>query len=313
MFNHLHLHSVYSFGEALGPVKDYIAEAKRNKQTALAKTDIEVLCGSWQFYSECKKEKIKPILGQEFYVAANDKAEIKDSSNSKHRKLVLLAKNNQGWKNLSILSSIAFTKYAYYHPRIDSKLLYKYREGLIALSGGLDGVIGSYWSLGEEKKALETARRYKAIFEEDFYLEAFPTPGQNQIDYNRFLIELRKVDGYKIVATNNVFYPKQEQAKYYPYLLMIKQNQRENEFRGGNQQLSDSFYLMSEPEMREAFENQGFEEKQINRWIVSVEEIVNKIEDIEFEKSFKLPEFLSFKDVKDKEVELEVSGASLLD
>lgn len=297
-FVHLHVHTIYSFGEALGSPKDYVKVAKQNKQKAIAKTDNGNVCGLYQFYEACVDEKIKPILGQEFYVAANDNLEIKDSSNSRYRKLVVLAKNQIGLKNLCYLSSIAFTKGMYYKPRIDSNVLSKHKDGLIVLSAGIDGVVGSYWTQGEEKKALQIARKYKAIFGEDFYLEALPILFQQQIDYNNFLIELRKIDNYKIVAANCVYYPNQSQAKYYPFLLMVKNNVKEVEFNSRDKQLPDSLYLMSRMEMFDAFEAQGFEDKRINTWLDNTLEVASKIEDLKFEKSFKLPSFLEFKEAK---------------
>jgi DNA polymerase-3 subunit alpha len=310
-FTHLRTHNVYSFGEGLGSSKKYAEEVIRNKQSALAITNNGNLCGLYEFYKVCKSSNIKFIAGQEFYVAQNDDAGIKDSSNSRYDRLVILAKNDTGLKNLSRLSSLSWTKYFYYKPKIDSKLLNKYKEGLIVLAAGIDGVVGAKWAQGEEKKALGVARTYKAIMGEDFYLEASPEYSRQQIGYNNFLVELRQVDKYKIVATNNVYYPKQEQAKYYPYLVMIKNNMKQVEF-GREQKFPSNSYLMSRAEMYEGFEKQGFEEKKINRWLDNSLLIKDCIEDLTFKTTFEVPNFMDFKD-KVREVEVKEKAVNLFD
>lgn len=300
-FVHLHVHDIYSFGEAIGNPKEYTKTAKHYKQPALAITNNGNLCGAFNFHQACTEVGIKPILGQEFYIAENDDMKLRDSP--KQRRLVLLAKNQKGWNNLIKLSSLAYLEGRYFKPRIDSKVLAKYSEGLIGLSAGIDGVAGSYWSMGEERKALEISRRYNSILKGNFYLEVLPIYLQQQIEYNRFLISLSEASEIKVVAANCCYYVHQSQAKYHPYLIMIKNNIRGSEF-GRVRQLPETLYLMARDEMLMAFEKQGFDSDEINPWLDETLKISDQVEEIKFEKTFKLPAFLDFKEVKAQDLEI---------
>lgn len=312
-FCHLHVHNIYSFGEAMGSPKDYAKAAKTQGHKALAMTNNGNICGVYNHYQACKEEGIKPIFGQEFYVAMTDDMKSKPVGETRQRRVVVLAKNDEGWANLMELSSEAWLTGRYYKPRVDSKILTKHKKGLIVLSGGIDGIIGSYFLQGEEKKALEVARRYRTIFGDDFYLEALPIYFQQQIDYNRFLLQLKEIDKYKIVAANCCYYVTKEQAKYYPYLLMVKNNMRDSDFFNRDRQMPDSLYYMSEKEMEEAFDNQGVEEADYKDWISRTVEVADKIEEIHFETSFKLPSFLDFNKKQEKKDESSTREASLFD
>lgn len=297
-FVHLHVHDIYSFGKGIGAPKDFVKEAKRLGQNALAITNIGNISGSYEFYKACNEGGIKPILGQEFYVAENDDMTLRDSSNQ--RMLVLLAQTQEGWHNLCKLSSLSYMKGRYYVPRIDSKVLARHSQGLIGLSSGIDGVVGTHWAIGEEKKALQTARKYNTILKGNFYLELIPVYSRQQIDFNQFLIEVAKLEKIKTVASNCCYYVLESQAKYHPYLIMIKNNLKVSEFEG---QMSDQLYLKSKEEMYDAFERQGLEKKQIESMLGMTQQIADSVQEVKFETTFKLPVFMDFKTVNPEDLE----------
>lgn len=208
----LHVHTAYSIRDGVSKISDLIGRTKLLGRNALAITDHGNLSGTMEFYNECKKRGIKPILGCEVYVAATDRFDRKNSKDNMCYHLTLLAKNNDGWKNLCNLSSKSFIEGFYGQPRIDIELLKEYRYGIIALSGCSGGeVINKLLSEGYDE-AKETARKFKNIFDEDFYLEVqrHGTPVENAATE-----DLKKLGGelnIKLVATNNVHYAIKEEA-----------------------------------------------------------------------------------------------------
>ena len=138
-FVHLHVHSEYSLLDGANRIKDIPARAKELGMDAIALTDHGVMYGAIDFYKACKKEGVKPIIGSEVYVAPRTRFDKDPSVDNKYHHLILLAKNNQGYKNLSKLVSLGFTEGFYYKPRIDLEILKKYHEGLICCSACLGG------------------------------------------------------------------------------------------------------------------------------------------------------------------------------
>ena len=130
-FVHLHIHSEFSLLDGANRIKDIPVRAKELGMDAIAITDHGVMYGVIDFYKACKKEGIKPIIGCEVYVAPRKRTDKENGIDNKYYHLILLAKNNQGYKNLSKLVSIGFTEGYYYKPRIDLEVLEKYSEGLI--------------------------------------------------------------------------------------------------------------------------------------------------------------------------------------
>jgi DNA polymerase-3 subunit alpha len=267
------------------------------------------ICGSYFFWKICKAAGIKPILGQEFFVALNDDMKGREEGIGR---IVLLAKNQDGWKNLQQLSSLAYLDGFYSKPRIDSNILMEKSNGLIALTGAINGVLGSYWRNGEERRAVDMASKYKRIFKNDFYLEVLPSYLQQQISYNIFLMEVGRIVDVKLVATNNCYYVDEGKGKYHPYLLMIKNNIRSDVF-GRQQQWPDDLYLKSEEEMVEGFLKQDFEEATANEWIRESDKIADEVQEIEFEKSFKLPKYSDFKILNGEENEGNIRSRSLFE
>jgi DNA polymerase-3 subunit alpha len=178
----LHVHSQYSILDATAPIHEIAHQAAAFEMPAVALTDHGNLYGAVDFYKECNKVKVKPILGCEFYVAPGSRFEKSKSHSSGKTQfhLGLLAKNEQGYKNLCKLSSLGFLEGFYYHPRIDRELLTQYREGLICLSG----CVGSHLSYeilhGTPESINEMVAWYHALFGEDYYFEIQRHPMQEE-------------------------------------------------------------------------------------------------------------------------------------
>jgi DNA polymerase-3 subunit alpha len=306
-FVHLHVHDIYSFGEGIGSPDEFIDQAKKMEQTAIAQTNNGNICGSYNWWKACKDKGLKAILGQEFHMAVSDNMKARDAD--KTRRLVVLARNQEGWKNLCRLSSISYRDGFYYKPRIDTKVLLEYSKGLIALAGGMNGVIGTYWAMREERQALAAAQMYKTLLKGRFYLEVQPTYEQRQMDFNQFVVKLSEREQIPIVATNNCYYVMPEMAKYHPYLVMVKNNMKVEEFERKNT-IPDSLYLMARSEMEEGFLRQGFGEELVNDWLDNTGRIAERVEEITFETSFKLPKFSDFEDVTPEEMDNESKSKS---
>ena len=161
----LHVHTEYSLLDGAIRIKDYCEFAKEKGMSAIAITDHGVMYGDLEFYTTAKEFGLKPILGSEFYVHDGDITE-HDKNNNPCYHLILLAKNEQGYKNLIKLTSIAWCEGKYVKPRINWELLEKYHEGLICLSACLAGELLRHLKIGEKDKALEVAKRYKNLFGE---------------------------------------------------------------------------------------------------------------------------------------------------
>ena len=246
-FAHLHVHTQYSLLDGASRIPALVARAKSLGQTAMAITDHGVMYGVIDFYRECKKQGIKPILGMETYVARD--RFIKDGKLGRdYGHLILLAKNEIGYQNLMRLSSEAFIHGFYYKPRIDYDLLSENCEGLICLSACLAGDIPQNLLQGRDEEAYAIARRLKAMFGEDFYIEL-----QNHgiREQKMVLPKLKKLAydlGLKTVVTNDIHYTDKEDAEAQDVLLCI-QTQRfvdeEDRMRMG----AEEFYCKSAEEM----------------------------------------------------------------
>ena len=162
-FVHLHIHSEFSLLDGANRIKDLPVRAKELGMNAMAITDHGVMYGAIDFYKACKKEGIKPIIGCEVYVAPRSRFDKEPGIDNKYNHLILLAKNNVGYKNLSKLVSIGFVDGYYYKPRIDLEVLEKYSEGLICLSACLAGSVNQALLNGNEEKAEEIANWHKKV------------------------------------------------------------------------------------------------------------------------------------------------------
>ncbi len=253
-FVHLHVHSEFSLLDGANRIKDLPVRAKELGMDSIALTDHGVMFGAVDFYKACKKEGVKPIIGCEVYVAPRTRFDKEPNIDNHYYHLILLAKNQTGYKNLSYLVSMGFTEGFYYKPRIDYEILEKYHEGLICLSACLAGHVNREILNNNMEKAEEVALWYKRVFGEDYYLEIQPNGLPEQILANQKLIEISKKLDIPLVATNDAHYLKKEDAYNHEILLCIQTGKKmtdEDRMRMG----TDEFYLKSPEEMIEYFKN----------------------------------------------------------
>ncbi len=231
-FTHLHVHSQYSILDGAASVKGLVAKAKADGMTALALTDHGNMFGAKEFYDVCKKEGIKPILGCETYVAEQSRHNKKDAKVDRSGyHLILLAKNQTGYRNLLKLVSAAYTEGFYYKPRIDKELLELHHEGLIVSSACLGGEVPQHIMAGHIQDAEDTIQWFKSIFGEDFYLELQRHPSEladlrrnvydNQVLVNEKILELAKKHEVKVICTNDIHFINKEDADAHDLLICL--------------------------------------------------------------------------------------------
>ncbi|MBD3300779.1 MAG: DNA polymerase III subunit alpha, partial [Candidatus Moranbacteria bacterium] len=254
-FVHLHVHSHYSLLDGLGKIDDLLDRVKELGMDSLALTDHGVMYGAVEFFQKAYERGIKPIIGCEMYLAAQDMLS-KDKRNDDVRyHLVLLAKNQKGYENLVHLVSQSHLKGFYYKPRIDKKLLQKYSEGLIASSACMAGEIPKCILSNDFDKAKKSIREYKKIFGRDFYLELMPDDNlKDQQTVNQGLIRLAGETGTKLIATCDVHYVKPLDKEVQDVLLCIQQNKKVHD-KNRLKMMDFDLYLRSSDEMAEIFKD----------------------------------------------------------
>ena len=225
-FVHLHIHSEFSLLDGANRIKDLPVRAKELGMDAMAITDHGVMFGAIDFYKSCKKEGIKPIIGCEVYVAPRSRFGREPGIDNKYNHLILLAKNNQGYKNLSKLVSLGFIDGYYYKPRIDLEILEKYSDGLVCLSACLAGSVNQALLNGQNEKAEEIALWHKRVFGEDYYIEIQNNGIKEQVLANQKLVQLARKLDIPLVATNDAHYLKREDAYNHEVLLCIQTGKR---------------------------------------------------------------------------------------
>ncbi|MBM3706830.1 MAG: DNA polymerase III subunit alpha, partial [Actinobacteria bacterium] len=234
-FIHLHVHSEYSLLDGLLKIEDLIQKALEFEMPAVAITDHGNMYGVIEFYRLAKKAGIKPIIGCEVYQAPQsrwNKKVNKDTKEDIYNHLTLLVKNKKGYQNLMRLVSLGFLEGFYYKPRIDSELLRKYSEGLIALSGCCSGKIPSLIQAGKTDEAKKALEEYLDIFDRDnFYLELTDFGIKKHRDINKAIYELSKSYNVPVVCTNDVHYLNREDFKYHFILLCIQAGATIGDFR----------------------------------------------------------------------------------
>ena len=253
-FVHLHIHSEFSLLDGANRIKDLPVRAKELGMKAMAITDHGVMYGVIDFYKACKKEGIKPIIGCECYVAKGSRFNKEPGIDNTYNHLILLAKNNDGYKNLSKMVSLSFTEGYYYKPRIDKELLEKYHEGIICLSACLAGEVNQYILNNDMQKAEETALWFKKIFGNDYYLEVQNNGIKEQVIVNQKLVELSRKLDIPLVATNDAHYLKKEDAYNHEVLLCIQTGKKmidEDRMKFD----TDELYVKSPEEMSQYFKN----------------------------------------------------------
>ena len=254
-FTHLHVHTEYSLLDGASRIKDLVSRAKELGMDSVAITDHGVMFGVIDFYKECRKQGIKPIIGCEVYTAARTLFDKEVEKDKRMGHLILLARNNQGYRNLMKIVSEGYRHGFYYKPRIDKDVLRKYHEGIIALSACLAGEVQHRLLNGDYDGARREALEMRDIFGEDsFYLEL---QDQGLEEEARILPDMKRLHeetGIPFAATNDVHYVRQEDAVVQDVLMCIQTGttvDEENRMRFSN----DQFYLKSEDEMRKIFSN----------------------------------------------------------
>jgi DNA polymerase-3 subunit alpha len=263
-FTHLHLHTNYSLLDGACRIEDLASQLVKMGMKSVAITDHGVMYGVVEFYKTMRAHNIKPIIGCEVYMAKRGITDMQPKIDDEHYHLVLLAKNNQGYKNLMKLVSIGFIDGFYYKPRVDMEVLKKYSEGLIALSACIAGKIPDFILKGGYDKAKDLVIEFQEIFGNDnFFLELQDHGMPEQKRVNQSLVRLSRETGAPVVATNDVHYILKNHADVHDALLCIQtgktiQDTERLKFP------SNEFYLKSADEMAsifgyipEALENTG--------------------------------------------------------
>ena len=252
-FAHLHVHTEYSLLDGCCRIKALIDRAAALGQKSLAITDHGVMYGVIDFYKYAVSKGINPIIGCEVYVAPRSRFEKVKGVDSRYTHLVLLCRNNEGYRNLIKLVSAGFTEGFYSKPRIDKELLKKYSGGLIALSACLAGEIPRLLSSGEYEKAKETALWFDSLFGRgNYYLELQDHGIEEQRRINPQLVRISRETGIPLAATNDVHYIKKEDARLHKVLLCIQTGTKINE-ENPIEFKTNEFYLKSAEEMASLF------------------------------------------------------------
>ncbi len=254
-FVHLHVHSEYSLLEAACRVKAIAKKAAALQMPAVALTDNGNMFGAVEFYFACKDQNVKPLLGLDAYVAPGsrlDKKQDRDQVQAGPRRLVFLAQNTDGYRNLCKLSTIGYQEGFYWKPRIDFDVIREYNENLICLTGGLRGEVADAFLREGPDAALAKIRQLKEIFDDRLYLEMCRTGVPEWDQINPFLLEASKITGVPVVASNDVHYMTQDDQLAQEVLICIGSNKTlsdESRFRLG----TDEFYFKKPEQMQSLF------------------------------------------------------------
>ena len=252
-FAHLHVHTEYSLLDGACRIRDLPKLVKEMGQTACAITDHGAMYGAIDFYRACKAEGIHPVIGCEVYVARRTRFDKQHEFDAESRHMVLLCKNETGYRNLSYMVSQAYIEGFYIKPRIDLDLLREHSEGLIGLSACLAGEIPRRIINGDYEGAKAYALELRSILGEDnFYLELQDHGIADQTTVNRALLRMHNETGIPLVCTNDAHYLRKEDAESHDVLLCIQTGKTvddENRMRYEPR----NFYLRSTEEMEALF------------------------------------------------------------
>jgi len=307
-FVHLHCHSHYSLMDGLNTPHELLEAAKNQGQTSLAITDHGSLASHRDMQIAAKELGMKPILGLEAYISSTDRFDKRavskrDDNTSLYNHIILLAKDSLGLKNLQKLSQIAWTEGYYHKPRIDIDALFEFGDGIIVLSGCMNGLIPKAIERGDNEKAREYVKMFKNRFGKDFYIEV---QAHNPESLNTALLELADELGVKPVATGDCHFAKKEERDLEELLLILSTKPTENkeaDYASSRQytNIVDRFdyiypnrpisfsdinvYIQSYDEIALDFEKAGIKRKDIYKSSV---EISDKIEDYDFHENLDL-------------------------
>ncbi len=251
MFIHLHTHSHYSLLDGLGTIDGLIAEAKNQGATALALTDHGSMYGVIEFYQKCHKAGLKPIIGVESYITPGQLTD--RSSKEKPYHLILLAENNEGYRNLLKLTSIAHLEGFYYKPRLDWETLKKYSAGLIASTACLNGPLARHVLARQNDTAEKNLKTLLDIFGPDrLFIELQNRRNTDQNIANQGMVALAKKYNVPLIATNDIHYVKSTDDQAQDVLLCIQTKQKQSD-QNRLSYLGEDFSMFSESMMRDFF------------------------------------------------------------
>ena len=293
-FVHLHNHSQFSVLQATSRINQLVDAAAQDNMSAIAITDHGNLMGAFHFIKAINghnakvedDQKIKPIIGCEFYVCDDHKDKTRRDDGYQ---IVFLAKNKAGYHNLAKLTSAAYVDGFYYVPRIDKELVKQYKDHLIVLSGNTYGEVPAKILNVGDRQAEEALQWWHGQFGEDFYIELMRHGEEGEDRANEVLIEFSRKYSIPLIATNNTYYTQKEEANAHDILLCVKEGEKQatpigrgRGFRYGfpNQE----YYFKSSEEMKKLFQD-------IPEAILNIQALVDKIEPFELARDVLLPQF----------------------
>ena len=294
-FAHLHAYTQFSILQSTSKISDLLKQCIEFSHDAIAITDKSNLMGAFHFIKTLKnyndnlqdgQKYIKPIIGCELNVCENH---LDKSNKDNGYQMVFLAKNKNGFRNLSKLSSIANIEGFYYVPRIDKEILKNYSQDLIVLSGGLNGEISSRILNQGEENAEDSLKWWMDNFKDDFYLEIQNHKQENEDYIIPILKEFSSKYGVKLVATNNSFYTKKSEANAHDILLCVRDGEKQSvpigKGRGFRYGLpNEEYYYKSKDEMLKIFND-------IPESLYNISEIIKKVESFDLAREVLLPDF----------------------
>ena len=264
-FVHLHLHTQYSLLDGAVRIRELVEKAKEYNMPAVAQTDHGNMFGAIDFYVQCKRAGIKPILGSEIYFTVGSRldrpapkkstrlaSQDEEESSRGIYHLILLCKNNKGYNNLCKLISKTYEEGMHYRPRADLELLQEFNEGLICTTSCLKGEVGYNFLIDNDSQAIKAIEKLHKVFKDDFYLEVQPTENEDERSAYEKIIKYARQNNLPTVATNNVHYMTSEDAVSQEVLMCIQGSKTyddENRPKMG----SSEYYFKSPQEMRLMF------------------------------------------------------------
>lgn len=292
-FAHLHVHTYYSILDGASSIESHFKKVQANEQPALAITDHGNMFGVKEFFKVAKKfPDIKPIVGCEVYVNPEGRFSKRGKEDQSANHLILLAKNLDGYYNLVKIVSTGWTEGFYYKPKIDHEILEKYHENIICSSACLGGEIPKFITDGNIEAAYDTARWYKKLFGDDYYLEVMlhktELPGYNEQAYplqqkvNAEIFKMSKELGIKVIATNDVHFTNKEDGPAHDRLICLTTNVNVDEPK--RMKYTQQEYMKTTEEMLALFPDHP-------EVLENTMEIVDKIECYTIDKGHVLPIF----------------------
>lgn len=300
----LHLHSHYSLMDGLNSPEEYVKVAKEFGMPAMALTDHGTLSGHRDFQIACKEHGVKPLLGVEAYISATGRFDRRpvtkrEDNTQLYNHIQLIAKDQDGLRNLHAASLEAWTSGYYHKPRMDFELLTEHHEGIVALSGCMNGLIPKAFERGEVEEAYAIASKYKELFGEDFYIEV---QSHNPLELNEFLLKLADELGIKPVATTDCHFTRPELRWVEEAMLILatKPNAKKEADYEATKHIKDTFerfnamyperpisfeeidvFLMNYQEISDRFKANGIDREDIHENTLAIAESVGDYDFVE--------------------------------